>query len=53
MEPVVITVSHKLGRDEVIKRLKPALGQAAQQFPVLKVEDETLTVDQMDSASVR
>jgi Putative polyhydroxyalkanoic acid system protein (PHA_gran_rgn) len=48
MEPVVITVSHKLGREEVLKRLKPALGQAAQQFPVLKVEDETWSGDRMD-----
>ena len=48
MEPVVFTVSHKLGREEVLKRLKPALGQAVQQFPVLKIEDETWSGDRMD-----
>lgn len=48
MEPVVITISHSLGKDEVVRRLRPALGQAAQSFPVLKVEEETWTGDRMD-----
>lgn len=48
MEPVVITISHRLGKDEVIRRLKPALSQAAQSFPVIAVEEETWTGDRLD-----
>jgi hypothetical protein len=39
-EPVVITISHKLGKEEALRRIKPALGSASQSFPVLKVEEE-------------
>lgn len=45
MEPVIITISHKLGKDEVLRRLKPALGQASHNSPVIKVEEETWTAD--------
>jgi hypothetical protein len=38
MTPVVITISHALGKEEVLRRLRPALGQAAHTFPVIKVE---------------
>lgn len=48
MEPVVITISHSLGKEEVIRRLKPALGQASQMFPVLKVEHEEWSGERMD-----
>ena len=28
MEPVVVTISHSLGKEAVLRRLRPALGQA-------------------------
>jgi putative polyhydroxyalkanoic acid system protein len=48
MEPVVITISHSLAKEEVVRRLKPALGKAQQSFPVLKVEKEEWTGDSME-----
>ena len=48
MDPVVVTISHSIGKDEVLKRLRPALGQAAQSFPVLKIEQEHWDGDRMD-----
>lgn len=48
LEPVVVTISHSLGKEEVARRLRPALSQATQNFPVLKVEQETWTDDRMD-----
>ena len=48
MEPVVVTVSHTLGKDEVLNRLRPALAQAAQSFPILKIEQEVWDGDRMD-----
>lgn len=40
MAPIVVTVSHHLGKEEAIRRMKPALGKAAEAFPVLKIEEE-------------
>jgi hypothetical protein len=48
MTPVVITISHALGKEEVLRRLRPALGQAAHTFPVIKVEQEVWSGDRMD-----
>lgn len=47
-EPLVITIAHKLGKDEALRRLKPALGKASSTFPVLKVEEEMWSGDRMD-----
>lgn len=47
-EPLVIIFPHKLGKDEALRRIKPALGKAAQSFPVLKVEAETWSGDRLD-----
>ena len=44
-EPLVITISHKLGKEEALRRIKPALGKASENFPVLKVEEETWSGD--------
>ena len=35
-EPLVITISHKLGKEEALRRIKPALGKASENFPVLR-----------------
>ena len=47
-QPLVITIPHKLGKDEALHRIKPALGNASQNFPVLKVEEEVWSDDRMD-----
>jgi len=48
MEPLIVIIPHKLGKDEALRRLKPALGTAAQTFPVLKVEQEIWSDDRLD-----
>lgn len=48
MTPIVITVSHSLSKDEVLRRLRPAIGQAAQAFPMLTVEQEEWHGDRME-----
>ena len=46
-EPLVVTIPHKLGKDEALRRVKPALGKASQSFPVLQVEEEAWSGDRM------
>jgi hypothetical protein len=46
--PLVITIAHKLGKQEALRRIKPALGKASESFPVLKVEEEVWTGDRLD-----
>jgi hypothetical protein len=48
MEPLVLIFPHRLGKDEALRRIRPALGTAAQSFPVLKVEEETWSGDRLD-----
>lgn len=47
-EPLVITIPHKLGKEEALRRVRPALGKASESFPVLKVEDEVWSGDRLD-----
>ena len=47
-EPLVVTIPHKLGKDEALRRVKPALGKASQSFPALKVEEEVWSGDRLD-----
>jgi hypothetical protein len=47
-EPLIIIIPHKLDKDEALRRIKPALGKAAQNFPVLKVEEEVWSGDRLD-----
>ena len=47
-EPLIVSIPHKLGKDEALRRLKPALGKAAEHFPVLKVEEEAWSGDRLD-----
>jgi hypothetical protein len=47
-EPLVITIAHKLGKDEALRRIKPALGKASESFPVLRVEEEHWSGDRLD-----
>lgn len=46
-EPLIVTIPHKLGKDEALRRVKPALGKASQSFPVLQVEEEAWSGDRM------
>ena len=47
-EPIVITIPHKLGKEEALRRIKPALGKASESLPVLKVEEEIWSDDRMN-----
>jgi hypothetical protein len=47
-EPLVVSIPHKLGKEEALRRIKPALGKASESFPVLKVEEEAWSEDRMD-----
>ena len=47
-EPVVVRISHKLGKEEALRRIKPALGKASSSFPALSVEQEIWSGDRMD-----
>ena len=47
-EPLVVMIAHKLGKEEAVRRIKPALSKASTSFPVLNVEQETWTGDRMD-----
>jgi hypothetical protein len=46
--PLVISISHSLGKEEALRRIKPALGKASSSFTVLSVEQETWSGDRMD-----
>jgi putative polyhydroxyalkanoic acid system protein len=46
-EPLVVTIPHKLGKDEALRRVQPALGKASQSFPVLQIEEEAWSGDRM------
>jgi len=48
MEPLIVTIPHQLGKEEALRRMRPALGKASTSFPVLKVEEETWSGDRMD-----
>ena len=47
-QPLVITIAHKLGKEEALRRLKPALGKASETFPILKVEEELWSGNRLD-----
>ena len=44
-EPLVVKIPHKLGKEEALRRIKPALGKASSSFPMLVVEEEVDLVD--------
>jgi hypothetical protein len=46
-QPLIVSLPHRLGKDEAVRRLKGGLGRAAQSFPVLAVEEETWAGDTM------
>jgi putative polyhydroxyalkanoic acid system protein len=38
--PLIVSIPHRLGREEAIRRLKAGLTRAASSIPVLKVDEE-------------
>ena len=38
--PLIVSIPHRLGRDEAIRRLKSGLSSAALHVPILKVDEE-------------
>ena len=38
--PLVVSIPHRLGREEATRRLKAGLARAASSIPVLKVDEE-------------
>ena len=45
--PLVVSIPHRLGRDEATRRLKTGLTRAASTIPVLKVDEERWDGDRM------
>ena len=46
--PLVVSIPHKLGREEAARRLKTGLGRAATSIPVIQVEEERWSGDTMN-----
>jgi hypothetical protein len=46
-EPLVVSIPHRLTREEAVRRLKGGLSRAAASVPVLTVDEETWTGDHM------
>jgi len=46
-EPLVVKIPHTLGKEEALRRVKPALGKASSTFPMLMVEQESWSGDRM------
>jgi hypothetical protein len=47
-KPLVVSIPHKLGKEEALRRIRPALSKASARFPALAVEQETWTGDHME-----
>jgi len=45
--PLVVSIPHRLGRDEAVRRLKTGLTRAASSIAVLKVDEERWDGDRM------
>ena len=45
--PFVVSIPHRLGREEAVRRLKGGLARAAASVPVLSVDEERWEGDQM------
>lgn len=45
--PLVVSIPHRLGREEAARRLKDGLSRAATSVPVLKVDEERWDGDHM------
>lgn len=43
--PLVVSIPHRLGREEAVRRLKSGLGRATASIPVMQVEEERWSGD--------
>ena len=51
-EPLVVTIPHRLGKDEALRRIRDGLGRAKAEFAwVLTLEQETWTGDRLTFAA--
>jgi Putative polyhydroxyalkanoic acid system protein (PHA_gran_rgn) len=46
--PLVVSIPHKLGREEASRRLKTGLGRAAASLPVLQIDEERWDGDRLN-----
>ena len=46
--PLVVSIPHRLGREEAARRLKSGLGRAAASIPVMNVEEERWEGDRLN-----
>ncbi|MDO9384488.1 MAG: polyhydroxyalkanoic acid system family protein [Hyphomicrobiaceae bacterium] len=46
-KPLIVVLPHSLGKEEALRRLRPSLSKAAASFPVLQVEEEVWSGDQL------
>jgi hypothetical protein len=46
--PLVVSIPHRLGREEAVRRLKTGLGRAAASISVMQVEEERWNGDSMN-----
>ncbi len=45
--PLVVSIPHRLGRDEAVRRLRSGLARAASSVNILKVDEESWEGDRM------
>jgi len=45
--PLVVSIPHRIGREEAVRRLKGGLTRAAASVPILNVDEETWNGDHM------
>ncbi|QWG19473.1 polyhydroxyalkanoic acid system family protein [Bradyrhizobium sediminis] len=45
--PLIVSIPHRLGREEAVRRLKAGLARAASSVPVLTVDEERWEQDRM------
>jgi hypothetical protein len=46
-QPLVVSIPHRLGQAEALRRLQGGLARAAAQFPVLQVDEEQWSGERM------
>ncbi len=46
-KPVVVTIPHRLGKDEATRRLKSGLAKATSTLPMIALDEETWSGDRM------
>ncbi len=51
-EPLVVTIPHRLGKDEALRRIKTGIGRAKTEFAhLISIQDDTWTGDRLTFAA--